>query len=57
MGRQSYWFVHKPIEDIENNWIQNIISCHLLISLSLLTHRICVKICFEVYFNFWEILT
>ena len=21
MGRQSYWFVHKPIEDINNNWI------------------------------------
>ena len=20
MGRQSYWFVHKPIEDIKNNW-------------------------------------
>ena len=22
MGRQSYWFVHKPIEDIKNNWIK-----------------------------------
>ena len=21
-GRQSYWFVHKHIEDIKNNWIQ-----------------------------------
>ena len=30
MGKQSYWFVHKPIEDIKNNWIKNIISCHLL---------------------------
>ena len=22
MGKQSYWFVHKPIEDIKNNWIK-----------------------------------
>ena len=22
MGRQNYWFVHKPIEDIKNNWIK-----------------------------------
>ena len=21
MGQQSYWFVHKPIKDIKNNWI------------------------------------
>ena len=24
MGRQSYWFVHKPIEDIKNNWIKTL---------------------------------
>ena len=23
MDRQSYWFVHKPIEDIKNNWIKD----------------------------------
>ena len=45
MGRQSYWFVHKSIEDIKNNWI----------NLSLWTHRIYVKVCFKAYFNFWEI--
>ena len=22
MGKQSYWFVYKPIEDIKNNWIK-----------------------------------
>ena len=22
MGKQSYWFVHKPIEDIKDNWIK-----------------------------------
>ena len=42
-GRQIYWFVHKPIEDIKNNWIKNIISCHLFTNLSLWTHRIDVK--------------
>ena len=24
MGKQSYWFVHKPIEDIKNNWIKTL---------------------------------
>ena len=24
MDRQSYWCVHKPIEDIKNNWIKTL---------------------------------
>ena len=33
------------------------ISCHLLINLSVWTNKIYVKDCFLAYFNFWEILT
>ena len=44
IGKQSYWFVHKPIEDIKNNWMKTIF-CYLLISLGLWAHNIYVNPC------------